>query len=190
MVPSILHRVIQNPTISLSSSDISTSPAVLSKFRRHRVRHADYPAILPSDDDAACVRGTLVHGLSDGDIARLDRFEGAEYERSVVEVQVLKEAHGKGQAITSSSSARDGGYENSVAEEGEDTTVKAETYVWIAGEYQLEDGEWDFDEFRKEKLWRWLGSDSNEYQDVDGGDESGKVDPTRGRGRTGASGKH
>lgn len=175
MVPSILHRVIQNPAIALPSSHITTSPALLPTFRRYRVRHADYPAILPSNDDGACVKGTLVRGLSDGDMARLDRFEGGEYARRGVEVDVLSESG------------------TDVGKKERRATVEAETYVWIAGEEQLEAGEWDFDEFRKEKLWRWVGSGSTEYQDVEDGEGKGggsdEADPTRGRGPDGSIGK-
>ena len=34
--------------------------------------------------------------------------------------------------------------------------VKTQTYVYI-DEGGLEDGEWDFEEFKREKLGRWVG---------------------------------
>ncbi|KAI9658616.1 MAG: hypothetical protein M1821_002176 [Bathelium mastoideum] len=176
MVPGILNRVIQNPAISIPSSRTATTPALLAAFRRHRVRHADYPAILPSPDDSACVRGTLVSGLSDADMIRLDRFEGTEYKRQVVEVQILSSDE------ESSNNNQFGGK----------AMVQAETYVWIAGKHQLEEREWDFEEFRREKMGRWLGRHSTEYRDVEkqtqtSGDDN--ADPTRGRGPDGAIGK-
>lgn len=46
---------------------------------------------------------------------------------------------------------------------GEDDEVEAETYVWADGSVDLEDGEWDFEEFRREKMSRWIGDDE-EYE--------------------------
>ena len=111
MAPPVLHRVIWGPSSTISSSTAPTPtpnppphaspllirPAVLPGYRRHRVRGADYPAIVPCSDDgksegdgksetsdhAAAVRGTLVQGLTDGDIWRLDIFEGGEYKREI-----------------------------------------------------------------------------------------------------------
>lgn len=45
-------------------------------------------------------------------------------------------------------------------EEGdEEEEVDAETYIWVGGEGYLEDTEWDFEEFRKEKLRFWVGGE-------------------------------
>lgn len=44
--------------------------------------------------------------------------------------------------------------------EGEE--VEVETYIWVAGEERLADGEWDFAEFRREKMHNWITS-SDEY---------------------------
>ena len=41
--------------------------------------------------------------------------------------------------------------------------MEAETYVWAEGVKSLEDGEWDFEEFRREKMGRWVGNDE-EYE--------------------------
>ena len=86
------------------------------------------------------VRGTYVFGLTEGDIWRLDIFEGDEYERRRVKIKILEEVEndeGKGNV------------------EGEQ--VEVETYVWVACKDGLEDGEWDFEEFRNEKMHRWIG---------------------------------
>lgn len=131
MAPQVLHRVCHgssspsNPIYA--SHNLKTTPAILHNFRRHKVRHADYPAILPIS--GSTVRGTFVSGLTDADIWRLDLFEGDEYERRGVRVKLLAEVG-------------DESGEGNV--EGEE--VEAETYVWIAGEKRLEDEEWDFAE--------------------------------------------
>lgn len=86
-------------------------------------------------------------GLTDGDIFRLDIFEGGEYDRRRVKIRVLKvegDEAGRG------------------AVEGEEMEV--ETYIWVAGNDKLEDGEWDFGEFRREKMAHWIG----EREEYDG----------------------
>ncbi|KAF2084599.1 hypothetical protein K490DRAFT_48664 [Saccharata proteae CBS 121410] len=177
MAPAVLHRVTHGTTspTSVQRAQFKITPALLTNHRRHRVRSADYPAILPDDHSGASVRGTFVTGLTDENIMRLDLFEGSEYERRKVTVRLLKQ---------------DGESEEGVLN-GEGKTkmeeVEAETYVWIAGEHELEHEEWDFDEFVREKLWRWAGDEGNsEYADVDTVNESTGPDPTRGRGPNGS----
>ena len=77
--------------------------------------------------------------MTDGDIWRLDIFEGDEYERRKVLANPLITI---GDDLTG-----DGNVES-------ETAVQAETYVWIAGEDGLEDGEWDFAVFVREKMRR------------------------------------
>lgn len=40
--------------------------------------------------------------------------------------------------------------------------VEAETYVWIGGEERLEEREWDFTEFQREKMRFWVGEEGDE----------------------------
>jgi hypothetical protein len=44
--------------------------------------------------------------------------------------------------------------------EGEE--VEAETYIWIAGAPRLEAEEWDFAEFAREKMKRWVGTEAGD----------------------------
>ena len=81
-------------------------------------------------------------GLTKEDIRRLDSFEGSEYRRQKVNVALLKP---------------DG--QHNLVEKGE---VQAETYVFIAGDGRLKKEEWDYEVFRKEKMWRWADH-SEEY---------------------------
>ncbi|KAI4171689.1 MAG: hypothetical protein LQ343_004082 [Gyalolechia ehrenbergii] len=167
MEPQVLYRVCYGsatPT-SFQKSLLGIRPAVLHRHCRHRVLGRDYPAIIPSPSDS--VRGTYVHGLTDGDIFRLDIFEGNEYERRKVTIRILEVE----------------GDENGIGnlEGGE---VEVDTYIWIAGEDELEKGEWDFGEFRREKMQRWIAS-SDQYNDVDEAVEARGGDPTGGRGANG-----
>ena len=138
MVPKVLYRVCyqdekadQDPVKKHLTSNLSIRPAILREFCRHRVRGVDNPGIIPQKGHS--VQGTLVTGLSDADIAHLDYFEGDEYTRKAVEVELPDGKHG------------------------------AETYVYTFGDEHLEKREWDFAEFCREKLHRWVDN-SDEYR--------------------------
>lgn len=152
MAPQVLHRVCYgspNPT-AFQKSLLTIQPAILHSYRRHKVRDCDYPAIIPLA--GASVRGTYVQGLTDGDIWRLNVFEGDQYTREKVRIKLLKKVgdeQGQGNV------------------EGQE--VEAETYVWADGTKDLENGEWDFAEFRAQKIARWIGG-NEEYE--------GKPDPS------------
>ena len=131
MAPQVLHRVCHgssDPDNRLfKTHNLKTYPAILHDHRRHRVRHADYPAIVPRKGSK--VRGTYVTGLTDADVWRLDIFEGSEYHRDDVKAKLLK---------TIGKEDGDGNVE------GEEVTC--ETYIWISDPSGLEDDEWDFAE--------------------------------------------
>jgi len=192
MAPQVLSRVTGHSTTTLT-----IRPAILPDYRRHRVRGADYPAISPQA--GSTVRGALVGGLSDSDLHRLDVFEGSEYERIRTRARILHaekgrtvEEAGSAETVlgvdTSLEQADDDAPSRGNGEQGTEKDLSGEvpcdTYVWKAGRSNLEDEEWDFDEFVREKLWRWAGSD-NEYREVDEAvraqREDGGGDPTGGR---------
>lgn len=179
MAPQMLHRVIhgrQDPE-PWQKALVHFQPARLHGYRRHRVREADYPAIIAcssgSQPSRTSVLGTLVSGLTDGDMHRLDTYEGEEYVRKEVSVRVLR---GSGRGGAGSGSGSGGGTGaggtdglqdvldaagTEGADEGEE--VKAETYVWVAGEQELEDREWDFETFKRDKLGWWVGADESQW---------------------------
>ncbi|KAI4093830.1 MAG: hypothetical protein LQ339_007612 [Xanthoria mediterranea] len=168
MEPQVLYRVCYGTSTpnSFQKSLLSFRPALLHQHRRHRVLHHDYPAVIPQQSSS--VRGTYVSGLTDGDIYRLDIFEGNEYERRRVKLKILD---------TEGDEAGEGNVE------GEELEV--ETYIWVAGEERLVDGEWDFAEFRREKMHNWITS-SDEYDEVDEAVRTHGNDPTGGRGLNGS----
>lgn len=186
MAPQVLYRVIfgsSEPEV-WQKKRIVIRPAILHEFRRHRVRTAEFPAIVPNP--SSTVRGTFITGLTDGDIIRLDSFEGSMYERRPVKVKLLKN-------VRLEDEVRD----SSVARlEGEE--VEAETYVWRYPLRDLEDREWDFEHFKKRKMRAWMGfgRQSDSDTEVDEGfasaDAAGttpaRVSPNRRSGGTGAAG--
>ncbi|KAI9763948.1 MAG: hypothetical protein M1840_008982 [Geoglossum simile] len=137
MAPRVLYRVCYGNADPepWQARLLTIKPAALHDFCRYRVQYADYPAIIQQANST--VRGTFVAGLTPGDISRLDYFEGGDYARRKVKVRVLAKA------------------ENSSEKDAEGEEVETEAYVWIGREGDLEDSEWDFDEFVREKMALW-----------------------------------
>jgi hypothetical protein len=138
MVPEILYRVCygKESLEHFENGKLIVRPAILQGFCRKKARNVDYPGIIRKEGSS--IRGMAVIGLTERHIKRLDIFEGDEYAREKVTVEVLNEDNDKVEKKTS-------------------TQVELETYVWIAGEDKLEPGEWDFDEFMKVKMDYWSG---------------------------------
>jgi hypothetical protein len=143
MAKEVLYNVIFG-TSEVSRYNIQTitqAPAILHNHKRSRVKHCDYPGVIPQEGHS--VRGTYVTGLTDGDIYRLDMFEGSQYELQTVHVRLLKS---EGDAATGKGNV-----------EGDE--VETQTYIWTDTHERLEDKEWDYATFRKEKLSRWSGGE-------------------------------
>jgi hypothetical protein len=121
--------------------------AVLPGYTRHRVQHQEYPGIVPDKTEGASVRGILIGGVTPANQHHLDIFEGSEYERRTVDV-VLDEGEGSADQTKKSEET----------EKTEKKTVKAQVYVYKYPE-GLERREWDFDEFRREKMHKWARAD-------------------------------
>ena len=112
------------------------TPAILHGYCRRRVKYADYPGIIEDADHT--VFGMLATGLTRANIQRLDYFEGSQYERRTVAVRPLaKVGNAKGEGNV----------------EADESTL-AHVYVFL-NKRDLEDAEWDLEEFRREKLTRW-----------------------------------
>lgn len=182
MARPVLHRVCHDTSTPtpFQESLLVIKPALLYNYTRRKIRGRDYPAIIPTSTPpptakipapstlststthppTPCVRGTFVTGLTSADLYRLDIFEADEYVRKTVIVTVLDEKDGVGEV----------------------EEVQAEAYVWAEGMEQLEDEEWDFEDFVRDKMGRWVGRE--EYVEVDEAADRLRVgdDPTGGRG--------
>jgi hypothetical protein len=183
MAPQMLHRVIHGSPDPepWQKALIRFQPALLHGYRRHRVRGADYPGIVaenepesgsksegkpPGSAPETAVLGVLVYGLTDGDIHRLDKYEGSEYVKETVNVGALRAQSQEGAVegdVTSEMQLRDMlvATGSNVADEGEE--VVAATYVWVAGKDRLEEMEWDFETFRRDKLAWWVKARESEW---------------------------
>ncbi|KAH9180857.1 hypothetical protein EDB89DRAFT_1840899 [Lactarius sanguifluus] len=157
MHPKILKRVLDN-----DASHLKICPSILSDYTRHKVKDADYPAILPRERSKALlgreltseensVRGTLVTGLTAKDIAILDVFEGDEYVRSQVLVHPLGPftAASEDNLIPADLPSLPAASELA-------QTVPAQTYVWCSYDEELDKELWSFDEFIRKNAWKWI----------------------------------
>ncbi|KAK6952306.1 hypothetical protein Daesc_006841 [Daldinia eschscholtzii] len=142
MAPEVFFTVcyrFSTDNVSLLKSLHDFKPAILHGYCRRRVQFADYPGITPDPDHE--VRGMYVTGLTDANMHHLDTFEGSEYDRKTVKVRVLsKVGDDKGRGNV----------------EGEE--VECEVYVFKNPNH-LEDREWDFEEFRTQKMKKWTRED-------------------------------
>jgi hypothetical protein len=116
MAPAVLHRVClasSEPTDQQRFRLVS-HPARLLHHRRYRIKDHDYPAVIPCEQANATVLGSLATAPTDEDMNRLDIFEGKEYGRRQVIVEILdKETGGMDQA-------------------------ECEIYIWIAADALLD----------------------------------------------------
>lgn len=85
-------------------------------------------------------------------------------------MRTLRESLGESDAGQSASASSAEGHLRDVldaaaadfADEGGDE-VQAVTYVWIAGAERLEEAEWDFETFKRDKMAWWVGADESEW---------------------------
>jgi hypothetical protein len=52
--------------------------------------------------------------------------------------------------------------QNGKLEEHGSEEVEAEAYIWKDDLSELEDGEWDFEEFKRERMRFWIGKGSSD----------------------------
>lgn len=130
MAPEVFYSVcygITNPAKEIQAMYTFT-PAVLHDHCRHRVKGQDYPAVVP--EDGKSVLGVFATGLTDANVAKLDEFEGSEYEKLTRKVSLVG-AEGKAGEIRN-----------------------APVYIYL-NHNQMEREEWDFEHFRSSKMHAW-----------------------------------
>ncbi|XP_010526283.1 PREDICTED: protein AIG2 A [Tarenaya hassleriana] len=105
--------------------------ALLPGFHRFRLKGRVYPAVLPSENGK--IPGKVLKGLTDDELKMLDLFEDVEYDRKTVEV-VLTDTSEK---------------------------MQVETYVWGNKDDPDLYGEWDFEEWKRLHMGRFLTATKN-----------------------------
>lgn len=173
MAPQVLYKVIHGrpDPEPWQKALLKFKPAVLHGYQRRRVRWAEYPGVIPVSESSSAsdstletssarsssVLGIVVSGLTDGDIYRLDQYEGDEYELLPVKAQLVRVASEKAGYDSPNGHIREvlnAVGADAIEETGEEIDTKA--YIYTAGEDKLEDAEWDFASFKKDKMAWWI----------------------------------
>ncbi|KAG0056263.1 hypothetical protein BGZ83_005818 [Gryganskiella cystojenkinii] len=144
-------RVLNAVTRPGPEANVCTVRALIQGYVRHPYHNEPYPGMIASEDKTQAVDGLLLFGLTLMDRFRLDQFEGSEYTREQLPVQVLE----------------------SVSAEYSPTRVPLKTgdiitaYVYIfTGPVEHLDRTrmWDYEVFQREQVAQWLGVSSEFYE--------------------------
>ena len=86
MVRLFCYGTLQSPLVmkAVTGRAFSGQEATLNNWARYRVRHSEYPGIVPQID--SMVHGKVYWGLDEDAMKKLDAFEGDKYERVIVQV--------------------------------------------------------------------------------------------------------
>jgi hypothetical protein len=100
MFPEVFHSVCYGTKdVPEAIANLHTfTPAVLHGYRRGQVKNAQYPGIVEANDHQ--VVGIFATGLTKANMTKLNTFEGPEYERKTVTVQLLDEEGNVGEERT------------------------------------------------------------------------------------------
>ena len=81
-----VYGTLQYPEIlqKLTGKSFVSKPAVLNNYKRHRVKHAEYPAIIPNP--GVQTMGLLLENVDELSLKAIDFYEGEEYEKTAVTV--------------------------------------------------------------------------------------------------------
>ncbi|KAJ3081393.1 hypothetical protein HDU99_005809 [Rhizoclosmatium hyalinum] len=169
MHPHVLFAVLFGDSKIAHPQSFEHAAVLCKNHTRYPIHNIPYPAMIP--DESAASAGVLgmvtsVHelaaqtGLSvDTIVQRLDRFEGSEYRRILVSVELAVGRDGYG--------AADGYGATSLVSEtvwkkyaGDKDAVQAWAYEWIGGSGDdvlvKGKGDWDYDNFVKNKLSTYI----------------------------------
>ena len=71
---------------SIVSGDYASDSAILNGYARKKVKRKNYPGLV--ERDGSKVEGMLYYDISEEDFRKLDAYEGEEYARTKVSVQL------------------------------------------------------------------------------------------------------
>ncbi|KAH9930083.1 uncharacterized protein B0H18DRAFT_995151 [Fomitopsis serialis] len=176
----LLHPAILRRVIGHEGQKLEICPALLLDYTRHRIKRADYPAVLPYsrsrelyEHDLApeerVVRGTLVKGLEEADIGLLDTFEGDEYTRENVSAYPI----GSFIPLSSPESSAAAPLGTPPPLPPLDTLnapIPAQTYIWAQSLLDLSPTIWEYADFVRDSAHKWVGAAAEanaDYVEVD-----------------------
>ncbi|GJJ78838.1 hypothetical protein EMPS_11197 [Entomortierella parvispora] len=140
-------RVLNSVTRPGPEANVCTVRGLIHGFTRHPYHNEPYPGMIASEDKTQTVDGLLLFGLTIMDRFRLDQFEGSEYTREVLSVQVLD-------PVTAEYNP------SGPLKEGD--MVTAYVYVFTGPVEHLDrTRSWDYEAFQREQVAKWIENDSH-----------------------------
>ncbi|KAF9921336.1 hypothetical protein FBU30_008674 [Linnemannia zychae] len=144
-------RVLNSVTRPGPEANLYTVPASIQGYVRYPYHNEPYPGMIASKDDTLLsVEGLLVFGHTLVDRFRLDQFEGSEYTREVLPVNVLASVPGEYNHMGNKKPIIKG------------DTVLAYVYVFTGPHEHLDRSRiWDFESFKRDHLVEWMSTSSD-----------------------------
>ncbi|OXH22779.1 hypothetical protein J008_06257 [Cryptococcus neoformans] len=168
-VPAVLAKVLGHKCENITFQD-----ALLPGYTRHKVKNEMYPAVIdkaltkqllkddPPNASGVNTRGTYVKGFSHADLHAIDMFEGEEYSRLRLPIQIFSRPANiqKLPAELVNPMARKGPTSESSAVEdepvdAEKNMVEGWVYVWAGSLERLVPQIWRFEAFIRAKESEW-----------------------------------
>ncbi|OCH86062.1 hypothetical protein OBBRIDRAFT_797538 [Obba rivulosa] len=159
MHPKILESVIGHP-----GNELQTCPALALDHTRHQIKGEDCPAMLPYKKSHKLfakelkardrtVRGMLVRGLTDADMALLNQYEGNEYKLEKILVYML----GAFKPLSASSDA-DISLDPPPLPQLDTLPPPAEahTYIWAGRLRDIRPDLWEYTDFVRDNARKWI----------------------------------
>ena len=84
---------VRKAVIGENSDNHNTSSGYLIKYKVYKVKNANYPLIRYTNNEVDVVKGLLINNITFKELKKLDKFEGKNYFRQFVKVNIDKIDH-------------------------------------------------------------------------------------------------
>ena len=84
---------VRKAVIGENSDNHNTSSGYLIKYKVYKVKNANYPLIRYTNNEVDIVKGLLINNITFKELKKLDKFEGKNYFRQFVKVNIDKIDH-------------------------------------------------------------------------------------------------
>lgn len=84
---------VRKAVIGENSDNHNTSSGYLIKYKVYKVKNANYPLIRYTNDEVDVVKGLFINNITFEELKKLDKFEGKNYFRQFVKVNIDKIDH-------------------------------------------------------------------------------------------------
>ncbi|KAG0199578.1 hypothetical protein BGX33_011562 [Mortierella sp. NVP41] len=141
-------KVLNAVTRPGPDSNLFTVKATIKGYSRFTYHNQPFPGMIASKDPEELVEGLLVFGHSDLERHRLDQFEGTEYPRTTLPVQL------QGPVPAAYTQHRTHDYEANA-------TIDAFVYLFTGPTEHLDlNRPWDYEAFKRDHVSDWMTVDA------------------------------